>query len=325
MSTETASDSSSLPQPPAVGLGTWKIPNADCAALVREAIAVGYRHLDCACDYGNEAEVGDGLASAMQAGLAKRDDVWVTSKLWNTFHRPEHVRPACERSLRDLKLDHLDLYHVHFPIALEYVDFDTRYPPGWTPSEDKAMQPVEVPLAETWQAMEELVDAGLVRQIGVCNFSVALLRELLLSARIRPTTLQVERHPYLTQAKLLRYCASESIHVTAFSPFGAPSYVPLGMAEAGDSVLADPVVTAIAQSHGCTPGQAVLAWGIQRGTSVIPKTQQPDRLRENLAAADLTLADDDLAAIDALDRHQRFNDPGVFCEAAFGRFYPIFD
>src|SRR5687768_12354776 len=116
---------------PVVGLGLWKVPKPDAAGLVREAVRVGYRHLDCACDYGNEAEVGEGIRSALSAGLCRREDLWVTSKLWNTYHAPGHVRPAVERTLRDLGLDYLDLYLVHFPIALEYVPFEERYPPGW--------------------------------------------------------------------------------------------------------------------------------------------------------------------------------------------------
>ena len=314
--------------PPPVGLGTWKIPNDRTAAVVREAIAAGYRHLDCACDYGNEREVGQGIRQALDDGLCTRDELWVTSKLWNTFHRPEHVRAACERTLHDLGLDAVDLYHVHFPIALEYVDFETRYPPGWhhdPAAAEPRMQPVDVPYLETWAAMEDLPAAGLTRHLGVCNLATPLLRELLAHARIRPIDLQVEIHPYLTQAKLLRFCHEQNIHVTAFSPLGAPSYVPLGMAEEEDSVLREPSVQTIAEELGATPGQVVLAWGITRGTSVIPKTEKPERLRENLAAADLTLSPEQMRKIDALDRHRRFNDPGVFCEEAFGCFFPIFD
>lgn len=313
--------------PPPIGLGTWKLADDACESIVAAAIAAGYRHLDCACDYGNEPAVGRGIARALAESPVGRDELWVTSKLWNTFHRPEHVRPACERSLHDLGLDYLDLYHIHFPIALEYVDFETRYPPEWFHDPDAAaprMHPIDVPLTETWGAMEELVDAGLVRQLGVCNFAVGLLREFRQHISRPVSVLQIERHPNLVQPHLLRYCRDTGIHVTAFSPLGAPSYVPLGMATESDSVLADPVITTLAATHDCTPAQVVLAWGVQRGTSVIPKTSRPDRLRENLAAADLTLPNEALDAIDALDRGQRFNDPAVFGEAAFNTHYPIF-
>src|SRR6056297_847449 len=174
---------------PLVGLGLWKIANADCPRIVHDAIKIGYRHLDSACDYGNEPEAGEGLAAAIRDGLVTRDDVWVTSKLWNTYHRPEHVRPAVERTLKDLRLDELDLYHMHFPISLAFVPFEKRYPPGWffdPDAESPAMKPDPVPYAETWGAMEALVDAGLVKRIGVCNLGTSQLRDLLAYARIPP-------------------------------------------------------------------------------------------------------------------------------------------
>jgi D-xylose reductase len=226
--------------PPAIGLGLWKVARSDAPKLVEEAIRVGYRHIDSACDYGNEVEAGQGIRSAIEKGLCRREDLWITSKLWNTYHEPQHVRPAVERSLHDLGLDSLDLYLVHFPIALEYVPFETRYPPEWIhdpAASEPRMKPIAVPLADTWRAMEDLVSSGLVRRIGLCNSSVALIRDLLAGARIRPAVLQVELHPFLTQDKLLRFCRESSIAVTGFSPLGAPSYVPLGMATAAESVL----------------------------------------------------------------------------------------
>ena len=313
---------------PALGLGTWKIPQALAPTIVQEAVRVGWRHFDCACDYGNEPAVGAGLAAAFAAGLCRREDVWVTSKLWNTYHEPKHVRAACERSLRDLKLDVLDLYHMHFPIALAFVPFATRYPPEWffdPQAATPAMKPIRVPIAETWGAMEELVRAGLVKRIGVCNFGTALLRDLLAYATIRPAILQVEMHPYLTQPRLLRYCQTEQIAVTAFSPLGADSYVPIGMAKADESVLVDPVVVKLAQKHGRTPAQIVLRWAVQRGTAAIPKTQQPARLKENLAVFDFALSDDEMSSLNTLERGHRFNDPAEFGERAFNTFYPIFD
>ncbi|MFZ5829405.1 MAG: aldo/keto reductase [Planctomycetota bacterium] len=313
---------------PSLGLGTWKIPKALAPEVVREAVRVGWRQLDCACDYGNEREVGAGLASALADGLCRRDDVWVTSKLWNTYHEPQHIRAACQRSLSDLKLEVLDLYLVHFPIALAFVPFDVRYPPEWfhdPQAAAPAMKPISVPIADTWGAMEELVREGLVKRIGVCNFGTSLLRDLLSYAAIRPAVLQVELHPYLTQRRLLRYCREERIVVTAFSPLGADSYVSIGMAKADESVLLDPVVTGLAQRHGRTPAQIVLRWAVQRGTVAIPKTEQPARLTENLAIFDFALSDDEMASIGELDRSRRFNDPGEFCQRAFNKFYPIFD
>lgn len=296
--------------------------------MVRGAIAEGYRHLDSAADYGNEVEVGEGIRLAIQQGLVDRQSLWITSKLWNTYHRPEHVRSACERTLQDLGLSELDLYLIHFPIALEYVDFETRYPPEWLAdpeAETPTMRPDAVPLADTWGAMEALVESGLVKEIGVCNYNAGLLHDVMAYANIKPAMLQIESHPYLTQTRLLRAAAQYDIAVTAFSPLGALSYLELNMAETGESVLEQPVVRAAANRLGRTPAQVVLRWGVQRGTAVIPKTSQPGRLRENKALFDFELTDEEMVAIAALNCGRRFNDPGHFCEEAFGCFYPIYD
>ena len=313
---------------PSVGLGTWKIPDAVLPDLIPAAVDLGYRHFDCACDYGNEKAVGEGLKRSLSAGACTRDDLWITSKLWNTYHHPDHVRAACERNLADLGLDELDLYLIHFPVTLAYVPFEERYPPGWffdPEAESPAMKPVRVPIADTWGAMEGLVEAGLVKRIGVCNFGTALIRDMQSYARIQPSVLQVEMHPYLTQQNLLRFCQEENITVTAFSPFGASSYVPLNMAGANESVLDDPEVVSIAGDLGKTPGQIVLRWAIQRGTVTIPKTQTVSHLKDNIELFDFELGDGEMTRIDRLDRNRRFNDPAEFGEAAFNTFYPIFD
>lgn len=313
---------------PLVGLGLWKISGDSAPGVVREALQAGYRHLDSACDYGNEKQVGAGVQQALSDGLCRRDDLWITSKLWNTYHAPEHVRPAAERSLQDLGLDYLDLYLIHFPIAQRFVPFESRYPPGWFYDPDlpqPTMELAPVPLADTWQAMEQLVTAGLVRNIGVCNYNCALLRDLLTYATIRPAVLQVELHPYLTQEKLLRFCQQQAIAVTGFSPLGAASYLSLGMAAAEESVLSETAVVEAAKRHKKTPAQVVLRWGIQRGTAIVPKTSRPERLRENLAIFDFELPQDEMLAISRLNRNRRFNDPGVFCEQAFITFCPIYE
>jgi D-xylose reductase len=313
---------------PAVGFGLWKIEKSDTAVMVCQAIEAGYRHLDSAADYGNEVEVGDGIRDAIGKGLCAREDLWLTSKLWNTFHRPEHVREACEKTLADLGVDYLDLYLVHFPIALKYVPIAERYPPEWIfdPKADQPSMEIDpVPLADTWRAMEELVSAGLVRNIGVCNYNSALLHDLMAYATIKPAMLQIESHPYLTQGRLVQLAQSYDIAVTAFSPLGAGSYVELEMASQQESVLGQSVVVDIAGRLQRTPAQIVLRWGVQRGTAVIPKTSRAERLAENLAVFDFELSDDDMAAISGLNQNRRFNDPGAFCEQAFGCFYPIYD
>jgi D-xylose reductase len=313
---------------PAVGLGLWKIDADTVGNAVYHAIKLGYRHLDSAADYGNEKQVGEGIARALADGLCSREELWVTSKLWNTYHRREHVEAACRKSMADLGLDYLDLYLVHFPIALRYVEFADRYPPEWIydpAAAEPGMQLDAVPLSETWGAMEQLVEAGIARQIGVCNYSASLLHDLMSYARIKPAMLQIESHPYLTQEAVLRTAQAYNIAVTAFSPLGSLSYVSLDMASANDSVLTEPVVMAAAKRSGASAAQVVLRWGIQRGTAVIPKTSNPDRLIENITLSEFSLTDQEMQAISGLNQNRRFNDPGVFCELAFGTFHAIYD
>lgn len=315
-------------QLPAIGLGFWKVPPQDCPQLVTDAVRAGYRHFDCACDYGNEAEVGIGIQRAITSGLVRREDLWITSKLWNTYHRPEHVEAACKKSLVDLRLDQLDLYLVHFPIAQRFVPFEERYPPGWFFDPNAAQPKMEfdpVPQAATWQAMIDLRRRGLVKNIGVCNFSTDLLRDLIHSSSEPPSVLQVELHPYLTQEKLLRFAREQQIAVTAFSPFAALSYHVLEMAERSDTLLEHPLIRGIAADRGRTPAQVLLRWGVQRGTAVVPKTVRVERLAENLAIFDFELTSEQMSAISGLNQNRRYNDPGVFCELAFRTFCPIYE
>jgi len=286
---------------PAVGLGLWKIDAEATASVVCDAIEIGYRHLDSAADYGNEIEVGEGIEKALIKGLCSREDLGV---------------------------DYLDLYLIHFPISLQYVDFETRYPPEWLfdPSATKpSMQIDPVPLSETWRAMEALQGKGLVKNIGICNYNTGLLHDLMAYSKIKPSVLQIESHPYLSQESLIRAAANYDIAVTAFSPLGALSYVSLDMASDNESVLEQGVVLAAAQRLNRTPAQIVLRWGVQRNTAVIPKTVNSDRLKENLALFDFELSIEEMIAISGLNKNRRFNDPGVFCDSAFNTFYPIYD
>lgn len=315
-------------QMPSVGLGLWKIEREQVAHVVRQAIQLGYRHLDSAADYGNELEVGHGIKQALDEGLCKREELWITSKLWNTFHAAEHVEQACDKTLADLGVEYLDLYLIHFPISLQYVPIATRYPPEWIfdpEAQEPEMKIAPVPLLETWRAMEALVAKGKVKQIGVCNYNSALIHDLMAYAKLKPAVLQIESHPYLTQERLLRLAADYDIAVTTFSPLGSLSYVELEMARQEESLLQQPVVLAAAERLNRSAAQVLLRWGVQRGVAIIPKTSRVTRLAENIALFDFELSSQEMQAISALNCNRRFNDPGLFCELAFGKFYPIYD
>ena len=295
---------SMLASMPSLGLGTWKAAPGEVGQAVRDALELGYRHIDCASIYGNEAEIGAALQQAFRAGVVNREAIWVTSKLWNDCHEPEQVRPALLRSLQSLGLEQLDLYLIHWPVAHRHGVLMAEQATDQIPLE-------QLPLHDTWAAMEALVDEGLVRQIGVSNCSAAKIAAVLPHARHRPMVNQVERHPWLQQNALLQYCQLEQIRLTAYSPLGSPS----GDGEA--PLLEDPVITGIAAEHKASSAQVLLAWGLATGTAVIPKSVRRDRLASNLAASQLELSSTDLERIAALDRHHRFVD-GSFWELPDG-------
>ena len=285
---------------PALGLGTWRLPPEQTTATVRIALDLGYRHIDAAAIYGNEAQIGAALKGAIDAGNVQRQELWITSKLWNDCHEPEEVRPALERTLGDLGLEQLDLYLMHWPVA-------QRRGVAMPSSAADQFGLAQVPLAATWAAMEDLVAAGLTRHIGVSNFSRTKLMALVASARIQPEVLQVERHPLLQQNDLLSYCHTSGIQLTAYAPLGATSDTRPPV------VLQHPVVVAIAAERQITPAQVLLAWGIGCGTAVIPKSVHPERLAENLAAAAMGLNEDQMTRLVAIDGGQRLIDGRFWC------------
>ncbi|KAL4806897.1 NADP-dependent oxidoreductase domain-containing protein [Aspergillus unguis] len=306
---------------PLVGFGLWKVNNDTCADQVYEAIKAGYRLFDGACDYGNETEAGQGVARAIKEGIVKRSDLFIVSKLWNSFHDGERVEPIARRQLADWGIDYFDLYIVHFPIALKYVDPAVRYPPGWESEDGKTVVGGKATIQETWTAMEKLVDLKLARSIGISNFNAALVLDLLRYARIRPATLQIEHHPYLTQPVLVDFAKREGIAVTAYSSFGPLSFVELQSQRALDTppLFEHEVIKGIAAKYEKTPAQVLLRWATQRGVAVIPKSNDPKRLQQNLDVVGFDLKPEDLEAISGLDRNLRFNDP-----PSYGVPFPIF-
>jgi alcohol dehydrogenase (NADP+) len=286
---------------PLLGLGTWKSAPGEVGAAVREAIRLGYRHIDCASVYANEPEVGAAIGAAIAAGEVTREELWVTSKLWCNAHGRNNVEPALQRTLNDLGLEWLDLYLIHWPVPIK---------PGvaFPASGDELLPPAQVPIHDTWAGMEAAQQTGLTRHIGVSNFSSRKLRDLLGPCRIKPEVNQVERHPLLQQPALVAECATDGIHITAYSPLGSQDR-PAAIKGANEPVLLEnPVIGGIAADHGCSPAQVLIAWQLQGGLSTIPKSVSPARLRENLAAAEIELGAADLERIAELDQGRRLVD-----------------
>jgi len=297
-------------QMPLVGFGLWKVTNETCADQVYNAIKTGYRLFDGACDYGNEVEAGQGVARAIKEGIVKREELFLVSKLWNSFHDKERVKPIAKKQLADWGIDYFDLYIIHFPIALKYVDPSVRYPPGFTDENDKVTLS-KATLEETYHAMEELYDEGLIKAIGVSNYNGSLLLDVERYAKHMPQTLQIEHHPYLVQRDLLELCKTRGIAVTAYSSFGPQSFLELNMQKAQDTPLLfdHDTVKSVAERHGKSPAQVLLRWATQRGIAVIPKSNNQSRLAQNLDVCSFDLKEEEIEQISQLDKGLRFNNP----------------
>jgi alcohol dehydrogenase (NADP+) len=277
---------------PVLGFGTL-IPNAAATiSATRDALDAGFRHFDCAERYRNEREVGETLQEGLAAGGIARGDIFVTTKLWNTNHRPERVEPAFEASLDRLRLNYLDLYLIHTPFAFQAGDEQDPRDQSGNVIYDRG-----VTLLETWSAMESLVDHGRCRAIGLSDITLEGLLPIYESARIKPAVVQVESHPYLPETELLEFCKEKGIVFLAFAPLGH------GMRP---GPLEDPVVSAIAARIGKTPAQVLLAWAVQRGTALLTTPRTADRARENFNIS--PLPEDAFDEINGIQTRQRLND-----------------
>ena len=276
---------------PALGFGTLIPDPVVTISATKDALEAGFRHFDCAERYGNEREVGQALQAGLAAGGIAREEIFVTTKLWNTNHRPERVEPAFQASLERLQLAYLDLYLSHTPFAFQPGDnYDPR------DAEGNVIYDRGVTLLDTWRAMETLVDHGKCRAIGLSDLTLETLKPLYEAARIKPACVQVESHPYLPETELLDYCKERGIVLLAFAPLGH------GMSP---GLMEDPVISGVAKRIGKTPAQVLLAWAVQRGTAVLTTPKSAARARENFDIS--TLPVDAFDEINGIKIRQRLN------------------
>jgi alcohol dehydrogenase (NADP+) len=292
---------------PVVGLGTFgsdSVPAVRIAETVRDAIGIGYRHIDCASVYGNEAEIGQALQEVLQSGFIKREDLWITSKVWNDMH--DDVIDSCEKSLTDLRLDYLDLYLVHWP-------FPNYHAPGCdvTSRSANARPYIHADYMKTWAQMETLVEKGLAKHIGTSNMTIAKLELLLRDCNIKPICNEMELHPHFQQPELFAYCVGHSIQPIGYCPLGSPGR-PERDRTVDDTVdLDEPVIVDIAEKHGIHPASVCIKWAIQRGQIPIPFSV--NHYRDNLEAAVGTpLTDEEMAQIADIDKNCRLIKGQVF-------------
>jgi alcohol dehydrogenase (NADP+) len=284
---------------PILGLGTWKATGNDVKQAVIDAVHLGYRHIDTAAIYGNETEIGEALAELFEKKIIRREELFITSKLWNDAHAPEDVLPALKDSLQKLKLGYLDLYLIHWPIA-----FRKGIPMPLGPEDFIPL--LDLPIENTWTEMEEVKSMGLTKHIGVSNFSIRKLEQLLENAKLAPEVNQVELHPLLQQNELYNFCRKNDILLTAYSPLGSGDRSTQMKAYNEPNLFEIPTIQQIAKKHEVHPAQVLINWHVKRGVSVIPKSATKVHIESNLRAAQLDLDEDDMQAIAQLNRQYRF-------------------
>ncbi|XP_017764987.1 PREDICTED: aldose reductase-like isoform X1 [Eufriesea mexicana] len=294
---------------PALGLGTYQSRPGEVEKAVMEAIDLGYRHIDTAFFYGNEKEIGEAVQAKIKDGTVKREDLFITTKLWNNFHKEERVVPACKKSLENLGLSYIDLYLIHWPFAFQ--DGDNLLPK----TEDGTLIMSDTDYLETWKGMEECVRLGLTRSIGISNFNEEQITRLLGAAKILPVNNQVEVNINLNQTPLIEFCRKHNITITGFSPLGQP-----GNRFGVPNSLDNPKLIEISKKYNKTTAQIALRYILQQGIAVIPKTVTSSRLKENLNICDFSLTDQEMATIATIGTGQRVS---RFLDAQKHKYYPF--
>ena len=291
-----------------LGFGTWQIPTDVCAEVVYQAIKNGYRHIDGAAIYQNEKECGQGVKRAIDEGIIKREDVFITTKLWNCYHNAEIVKDVCERQLKEWGLDYFDMYLIHFPIALEYVPIDKKWPPHyfWRNLDDKMVVDEKAQYKPVYQAMEALVDAKLVRSIGVSNLKAEWLQTILNECRVKPANIQNECHPQKIDKDVFDLCQKEGIAFTAYSSLGGTNYRKDGKVWE-DNFLQYKEVGDLATKYGKTVQQIALKWAVQRGMIIIPKSVNTDRMIQNRSITDFNLTEEEMNVITGFNKDIVYN------------------
>jgi alcohol dehydrogenase (NADP+) len=295
---------------PAVGLGTFgsdRFTATEIAAAVLGAAAIGYRHFDCAAVYGNEREIGGSLKKVMSSGIARKE-LWVTSKLWNDKHAEENVIPTCKQTLKDLQLDYLDLYLIHWPFPNHHgpgVDVDSRDP--------HAVPYIHENYMKTWRQMEKLVEMGLVRHIGSSNMTIPKLKLLLRDAKIKPAANEMELHPHFQQPELFQYCIDNKVAPIGFSPIGSPTRPDRDKTPDDTVDIEDPVIMKIAKRLNVHPAVICIKWAVQRGQIPIPFSIYPKEYSSNLKAATVDpLTKEEMREIEGVDKNNRLIKGQVF-------------
>ena len=301
----------------AIGLGTWKAKGETVKNAIKEAVRAGYRHIDTAAIYDNETDIGEAIQELIKEGTITRDQLFITSKLWNNAHKSEDVLPALNESLKKLQLDYLDLYLIHWPVAFKKEEIFPQDASGYVSLS-------EVPISETWTQMEKAKESHLAKHIGVSNFSKKKLDALVNVAKVQPEMNQVELHPLLQQNDLYEYCQSKNVLLTAYSPLGSGDRSAEMKAADEPNLFEIPTIKSIANKHKVHPAKVLLNWHVQRGTGVIPKSTTPKNIKANYEAAELELDQDDMDSIARLDMNYRFIN-GKFFELPGNGYENIYD